>query len=58
MVSIGISCCFVILFAYTRPYIGQFAIGPDDLNLLLTDIAADSATPTLRQADAGSAQRR
>jgi len=58
MVSIGISCCFVILFAYTRPYIGQFAIGPDDLNLLLADIAADSATPTLRQADAGSAQRR
>ena len=31
MVAVGISCCFVILFAYTRPYLGQFAIQPMDL---------------------------
>jgi hypothetical protein len=43
MVAVGISCCFVMLFAYTRPYIGQFAVEPDDLRLLLTDIKAESS---------------
>jgi hypothetical protein len=50
MVSVGISCCFVILFAYTRPYIGQFAIKPDDLKVILVDIAEDSANSPLQQA--------
>ena len=34
MVSVGISCCFVILLAYTRPYIGQFRVKPTDLVVL------------------------
>jgi hypothetical protein len=38
MVAIGISCCFVILFAYTRPYLGQFAVQPDDLRALMADL--------------------
>jgi hypothetical protein len=42
MVSVGISCCFVILFAYTRPYIGQFAVQPEDLQILRADIRAES----------------
>lgn len=42
MVAVGISCCFVILFAYTRPYIGQFAVQPADLKVLRTDMAAES----------------
>lgn len=38
MVAVGISCCFVILFAYTRPYLGQFAVEPDDLVSLSADL--------------------
>ena len=38
MVSVGIACCFVILFAYTRPYLGQFAIKPTDLIVLSEEI--------------------
>jgi hypothetical protein len=38
MVSVGIACCFVMLFAYTRPYLGQFAVQPDDLQVLLVDL--------------------
>lgn len=38
MVAIGISCCFVMLFAYTRPYLGQFAVQPDDLSVLLSEL--------------------
>ena len=41
MVSVGISCCFVVLFAYTRPYIGQFAVKPVDLQDLVADLDAD-----------------
>jgi len=41
MVSVGISCCFVVLFAYTRPYIGQFAVQPVDLQDLVADLEAD-----------------
>lgn len=41
MVAVGISCCFVILFAYTRPYLGQFAVKPLDLVVLVDDAAAD-----------------
>jgi len=40
MVSVGISCCFVVLFAYTRPYIGQFAVQPADLQELIVDLDA------------------
>jgi hypothetical protein len=28
----------VILFAYTRPYLGQFAVQPDDLRALMADL--------------------
>ena len=38
MVAVGISCCFVILFAYTRPYLGQFAVQPADLQSLMDDL--------------------
>ena len=41
MVSVGISCCFVVLFAYTRPYIGQFAVQPADLQELIVDLDAN-----------------
>ena len=44
MVSVGISCCFVVLFAYTRPYIGQFAVKPVDLQDLVADLDADPVT--------------
>ena len=44
MVAVGISCCFVILFAYTRPYLGQFAVKPVDLVVLADDVAADRGT--------------
>ena len=44
MVAIGISCCFVILFAYTRPNLGQFAVQPDDLRALMADL--DESQPT------------
>ena len=40
MVAVGIACCFVILFAYTRPYLGQFAVHPVDLQVLVEDLAA------------------
>lgn len=40
MVAVGITCCFVILMAYTRPYIGQFAVKPDDLVELVDDMRA------------------
>jgi hypothetical protein len=40
MVSVGISCCFVVLFAYTRRYIGQFAVQPADLQELIVDLDA------------------
>jgi hypothetical protein len=46
MVSVGISCCFVVLFAYTRPYIGQFAVQPADLQELIVDL---DATPIPEQ---------
>jgi len=41
MVSVGIACCFVILLAYTRPYLGQFAIQPTDLLVLSEEIRQD-----------------
>ncbi|MCE9629856.1 MAG: DUF4239 domain-containing protein [Planctomycetia bacterium] len=47
MVAIGISCCFVILFAYTRPYLGQFAVGPDDLQILMVDMDQEESAPQL-----------
>jgi hypothetical protein len=53
MVSVGISCCFVILFAYTRPYLGQFAVQPDDLRILRAEISAGSSI-----ADRGESTRR
>jgi len=40
MVAVGISCCFVILFAYTRPFLGQFAVQPEDLRILMADLDA------------------
>jgi len=46
MVAVGISCCFVMLFAYTRPYLGHFAIQPDDLRVLLAEL--DEAPPEAR----------
>ncbi|MCX7403154.1 MAG: DUF4239 domain-containing protein [Planctomycetia bacterium] len=52
MVSIGIACCFVILFAYTRPYLGQFAVKPDDLQILLTDLGGNARpAPHLSQTE-------
>jgi hypothetical protein len=44
MVAVGISCCFVVLFAYTRPYLGQFAVKPVDLQELVADLDADRAS--------------
>ena len=41
MVSVGISCCFVVHFAYTRPYLGQFAVQPADLQELIVDLDAN-----------------
>lgn len=38
MVAVGISCCFVVLFAYTRPYLGQFAVKPADLEQLVAEL--------------------
>jgi len=40
---VGISCCFVILLAYTRPYIGQFRVKPVDLIVLAEELAADDS---------------
>ncbi|MFM8291105.1 MAG: hypothetical protein ACKOC4_05320 [Planctomycetia bacterium] len=50
MVAVGISCCFVILFAYTRPYLGQFAIRPLDLEVLATDLAPHAEREAARVA--------
>ena len=44
MVAVGISCCFVVLFAYTRPYLGQFAVKPVDLQELVADLDEVDAT--------------
>ena len=38
MVAVGISCCFVVLLAYTRPYLGQFAVKPVDLEQLVAEL--------------------
>lgn len=54
MVAVGISCCFVVLFAYTRPYLGQFAVQPVDLQDLIADLDADEVT--LRAAAAPAAR--
>lgn len=48
MVAVGIACCFVILFAYTRPYLGQFAVKPVDLVVLADDVAVDRAAVAAR----------
>jgi hypothetical protein len=53
MVAVGISCCFVVLFAYTRPYLGQFAVKPVDLQDLIADLDTDEVT--LRAATAPAA---
>ena len=54
MVAVGISCCFVVLFAYTRPYLGQFAVKPVDLQDLIADLDTDEVT--LRAAAARAAE--
>ena len=56
MVAVGISCCFVLLFAYTRPYIGQFAVHADDLQMLRADLdeAADAVARTALTPPAGA----
>ena len=56
MVAVGISCCFVILLAYTRPYLGQLAVKPVDLVVLCDDMAAERAT-VARGDDADQRQR-
>ena len=43
MVAVGVSCCFVILLAYTRPYLGQLAVQPVDL-IVLREESAEEAT--------------
>ncbi len=48
MVAVGITCCFVILMAYTRPYIGQFSVKPDDLVELVDDMRGGAAAVTAR----------
>jgi len=40
MVAVGISCCCVMLFAYTRPFLGHFAVQPADLRILMADLDA------------------
>lgn len=52
MVAVGITCCFVILMAYTRPYIGQFAVKPDDLVELAGDMRGGAAEVAARPDDA------
>jgi hypothetical protein len=55
MVAVGITCCFVILMAYTRPYLGQFAVKPDDLVTLIDEMRADerlALSTTVEQASA------
>lgn len=56
MVAVGITCCFAILFAYTRPYLGQFAVKPVDLIVLADDVSADRATIASRADAAGVAR--
>ena len=48
IVAVGISCCFVVLFAYTRPYLGQFAVEPDELKSLAADLDDARATAAWR----------
>lgn len=48
MVAVGITCCFVILMAYTRPYIGQFAVKPDDLLEIVDDMRGGAAAVAAR----------
>ena len=47
MVSVGITCCFVVLFAYTRPYLGQFAVEPADLKVLAAEMDGEGMTARL-----------
>lgn len=54
LVSVGISCCFVVLFAYTRPYVGQFAVKPLDLQNLVDDLDAGQI---MEQAASSTADR-
>jgi len=54
LVSVGISCCFVVLFAYTRPYVGQFAVKPLDLQNLVVDLDAGQI---MEQAASSTADR-
>jgi hypothetical protein len=56
MVAVGISCCFVILFAYTRPYLGQFAVKPVDLVVLADDISAGHTAIAARPDGGGVAR--
>lgn len=53
MVAVGISCCFVILLAYTRPYLGQLAVKPVDLVVLCDDMATEP-TAIARAGDTAS----
>lgn len=57
MVAVGISCCFVILFAYTRPYLGQFAIRPLDLEVLATELRPTAARVAVNPSAAAAADR-
>jgi hypothetical protein len=56
MVAIGIACCFVILFAYTRPYLGQFAVKPVDLIVLCDDMSTERVTLATRPKAAAMAR--
>jgi hypothetical protein len=56
MVAVGISCCFVILLAYTRPYLGQLAVKPVDLVVLCDDMATE-ATAVARGGDTATRAR-
>lgn len=56
MVAVGISCCFVILLAYTRPYLGQLAVKPVDLVVLCDDMATE-ATSVARGGDTATRSR-
>ena len=55
MVAVGIACCFVILLAYTRPYLGQFAIQPVDMLTLSEDMSLTEKSIALQPS--GSAQK-
>jgi hypothetical protein len=43
MVAVGITCCFVILLAYTRPYVGQFRVQPVDLVVIVEEANANES---------------